>query len=284
MQAALDAAATGLLHAAPVLERLGHQAPGGDADDGLVEVLHFDGVQGDVHHVAIGAHLGHFDPVAHAQHVVAGQLNAGDERQQGVLVHQQDDRRHGAQARQQQQRRAVDQGGDDDDGSEDVQDHLRQLHVTLDGAGAGVFGARVDVQQGVEQGAQGQHHEQDGHGQGQVADEMLGLVAEYRHQVEAELDDQRRHGLGQAVEDLVVQQVVEPVQRRLSAQQLHGVQHQEARQAAQYQGDDQQQGQTDAGVQQRMLVESAPQGLRLEPEVLNIHGLQPVSSVESADH
>jgi len=52
----------------------------------------------------------------------------------------------------------------------------------------------------------------------------------------------------------------------------------------QHQGDDQQQGQADAGVQQWMLVESAPQGLRLEPEVLNIHGLQPVSSVESADH
>ena len=48
-------------------------------------ILHLDRVQGDVHHVAIGADLGHFDPVADPQHVVAGQLHAGDERQQGVL-------------------------------------------------------------------------------------------------------------------------------------------------------------------------------------------------------
>jgi len=39
-QAAFDASPSGLLHAAPVLERLGHQAPGRDRDDGLVEVLY----------------------------------------------------------------------------------------------------------------------------------------------------------------------------------------------------------------------------------------------------
>ena len=98
VQAALDTAPTGGLHATPVLERLGHQAPGGDGDDGLVEVLHLHRVQGDIHHIAIGADLGHFDPVTDAQHVVAGQLHTGDERQQGVLVHQQNHRRHRTQA------------------------------------------------------------------------------------------------------------------------------------------------------------------------------------------
>ncbi|MNJ14976.1 hypothetical protein D3C77_92140 [compost metagenome] len=96
-QAALDPPPARLLHAAPVLERLGHQAPGGDGDDGLVEILHLDRVQGNVHHIAIGADLGHLDPVADPQHVVAGQLHAGDERQQGVLVDQQDDCRHGTE-------------------------------------------------------------------------------------------------------------------------------------------------------------------------------------------
>ena len=79
IQTALDTAPARSLHAAPVLERLGHQAPGGDGDDGLVEILHLDRMQGDVHHIAIRADLGHFDPVADPQHVVAGQLHTGDE-------------------------------------------------------------------------------------------------------------------------------------------------------------------------------------------------------------
>ena len=91
-QAALDPPATRLLHAAPVAERLGHQPPGRDRDDGLVEILHLDRVQGDVHYITVGTDLGHLDPVADPQHVVAGQLHAGDEGQQGVLVDQQDHR------------------------------------------------------------------------------------------------------------------------------------------------------------------------------------------------
>ena len=207
-QAAFDAPPAGGLHAAPVLERFGHQAPGGDGDDGLVEVLHLDRVQGDIHHVAIRANLRHFDPVANPQHVVAGQLHAGDERQQGVLVHQQDHRRHGTQTRQQQQRRTVDQRGHDDDRAKHVEDHFRQLHVALDRAGAGVFGACVDVQQGAEQGAHGQHQEQDSDRQGHVADEQDRGLAQVRYQVQAELDHQGGRHLGQAVEDFVVPQVV----------------------------------------------------------------------------
>ena len=180
-------------------------------------VLHLDGVQGDVHHVAIGADLWHFDPVADAQHVVAGQLHAGDERQQGVLVDQQDDRRHGTEAGQQQQRRAVDQCGDDDDPGEYIQDHFRQLHVAFDGAGAGMFGAGVDVQQGVEQRADGQGHEQDGEGHGDVADHVPARSIQAGYQREAELDDQRRHHLRQSVENLVMAEIVDPVQGRLTA-------------------------------------------------------------------
>ena len=76
-QAALDPAPAGLLHAAPVLERLGHQAPGRNRDNGLVEILHLDGVQGDIDHITVGTHLRHLDPVADSQQVVAGQLHAG---------------------------------------------------------------------------------------------------------------------------------------------------------------------------------------------------------------
>ncbi|MNV30698.1 hypothetical protein D3C71_1219770 [compost metagenome] len=161
-------------------------------------------MQGDVHHIAVGAHLGHFDPVADPQHVVAGQLHAGDERQQRVLVDQQNHRRHGTQARQQQQRRAVDQRSDDDDRAKHVQHQIRQLHIALDRAGAGVFGAGVDVQQGIEQGADRQQQKQEGEGQGDVAEEIQTGLAQVRHQIEAELDDQRRRDLGQAMKHLVL--------------------------------------------------------------------------------
>ncbi|MNZ58544.1 hypothetical protein D3C78_765560 [compost metagenome] len=97
-QAAFDPPAARLLHATVVAERLAHQPPGGDRDNGLVEVLHLNRVQGDIDHIAIGADLGHFDPVADVQHVVTGELHAGDERQQGVLVHQQQYCRHRTQA------------------------------------------------------------------------------------------------------------------------------------------------------------------------------------------
>ena len=169
-------------------------------------------MQSDIDHIAISPDLGHLDPVTDAQHVVAGELHAGDERQQGVLVDQQDDRGHRPQAGQQQQWRAVDQRGDDDDRAEDVQDHLRQLHVAFDRAGPGVLGACIDVEQGVEQGAEGQHHEQDGEAQGDIADDVLAVVAQDRDQAKAELHHQRRRHLRQAMEDFVMQKIVEPVQ------------------------------------------------------------------------
>ena len=235
-------------------------------------VLHLDRVQRDVHHIAIGADLGHLDPVADVEHVVAGELHAGDERQQCVLVDQQQHRRHGAQTREQQQRRAVDQGGDDDDGAEHPQDHLRQLHVALDRASAGVLGARVDVEQGVQQAGQGQGHEQQGEGQRQVVEKVQGDGAQARHQLEAELDDQRWRGLGQAVEDLVVAQVVQPAQGGLAGQQAAAVQDQEAGQAAHDQRDAEEHGQAEAGVEQGVLVEGAPEVEGVEPELSDIHG------------
>ena len=235
-------------------------------------ILHLDRVQGDVHHVAIGADLGHFDPVADPQHVVAGQLHAGDERQQGVLVHQQDHRRHRTKTRQQQQRRTVDQGGDDDDCAKHVQHHFRQLHVALDRAGARVFSAGVDVQQGVEQGTHGQHQEQDADCQGHVADEQDRGFAQVRHQIQAELNHQGWRHLCQAVEDFVVPQIIKPVQRRLPAEQFDGVEDEVARDPAEQQGDYQQHQQTQARMQQRVLIEGAPKVLDVEPELFDIHG------------
>jgi hypothetical protein len=234
-------------------------------------ILHLDGVQRDVHHVAVGTHLRHLDPVADPQHIVAGQLHAGDERQQRVLVDQQDHRRHGTQTRQQQQGRTIDQGGDDDDRTEDVQDHFRQLHVAFDRAGPGVFGAGVDVQQRIEQGADGQQHEQDGERQRDVAEEQQAGLAQFRHQVQAELDQQRRGHLCQAMKHLVLPEVVDPVQCRLTAEHFGRVQNQVARHSSEGQRHHQQCQQAEAGTQERVMVERSPQVLQVDPELLNIH-------------
>ncbi|MNP52457.1 hypothetical protein D3C76_1468510 [compost metagenome] len=90
--------------------------------------------------------------------------------------------------------------------------------------------------------------------------------------MQAELDDQRRRHLRQAMKDLVLAQVVDPVQRRLAPQQLGGVQNQVARHAPKHQGDDQQQHQGDAGVQDRVLVKGTPEVLDVDPELFDVHG------------
>ncbi len=62
----------------------------------------------------------------------------------------------------------------------------------------------------------------------------------------------------QAVEDFVVPQIVEPVQRRLAAEQFDGVQGEVSRYPSEQQGHHQQHHKTKAGMQHRVLVEGAP--------------------------
>ncbi|EXL33619.1 hypothetical protein PssB301D_00340 [Pseudomonas syringae pv. syringae str. B301D-R] len=134
-----------------------------------------------------------------------------------------------------------------------------------------MFGACVDVQQGIEQGADGQGHEQDGERHGDVADHVPARSAQARDQREAELNDQRRHHLRQAMENLVVAEVVDPVQGRLTAEHPDGVQHQKARHAAKHQCGGQQQDQGQPGAYPRVLIEHVPEFLGLEPKRVNIH-------------
>ncbi len=77
----------------------------------------------------------------------------------------------------------------------------------------------------------------------------------------------------QAVEHFVMAQVVQPLQGRLAGQQTGAMQHQEARQAADHQGNQQQHRQADGRVQHGMLVEGAPQVEGVTPDSLYIHGL-----------
>ncbi|MNP37317.1 hypothetical protein D3C76_1307590 [compost metagenome] len=75
------------------------------------------------------------------------------------------------------------------------------------------------------------------------------------------------------MEHLVVAQVVQPLQRWLAGQQAGAMQHQEACQAADDQGNEQQHRQANGRVQHRMLVKGAPQVEGVTPDSLDIHGL-----------
>lgn len=73
------------------------------------------------------------------------------------------------------------------------------------------------------------------------------------------------------MKDFVVPQVIEPVQRRLPAEQFDGVEDEVARYPS-VSGDYQQYQQTQAGMQQWVFIEGAPKVLDVEPELFDIHG------------
>ena len=98
IQATLDAATTGGGHAAPVDERIGHQRPGRDGGDGVIEVAHFNGGQADVGHRAVGAVFRHLQPVAELEHVVGGELNTGHQAEYRVFKDQHQNGSHRTQA------------------------------------------------------------------------------------------------------------------------------------------------------------------------------------------
>src|SRR5690606_10006686 len=143
-QAALDTPPARFLHAAPVLEAFADQPVRRYGGESFVPVLHLDGVQRDVDDIAVGTDLRHFDPVADPQHIVGGELHAGDKRKQGVPKYQQQHRRHGAQTGQQDQRRSVDKYRDDADGGQREDDQLADLYVAFDRARAVAGSACVD--------------------------------------------------------------------------------------------------------------------------------------------
>src|SRR3546814_4405175 len=84
-QRPLDFAPARLEHRPPILVTVRNQPMGRYGGDRLVPVLHLDRVQGDVDHITVGIKLRHFDPVADPQHVVRGELDRGDEREDRVL-------------------------------------------------------------------------------------------------------------------------------------------------------------------------------------------------------
>ena len=89
-------------------------------------------MQRDVDDVAIGLVLGHLDPVADLDHVVSGELDARDQREDRVLEDQQQDRGHRTEAAQEDQRALIEQRRDDDDDRDDSDGQLDELQIALD--------------------------------------------------------------------------------------------------------------------------------------------------------
>ena len=197
VQRPFDTAATGLTHAAPVLERVADEFFGRDGGDGLVPVLHLHRVQRNVDHVAIGVLLRHLDPVAHPHHVVRADLHTRHQRQQRVLEHQQQHRHHRAQARQQDQRRAVHQRGQDQHCRHCVDDDFQQLQIPLDRLAVGVGAALVHLVGQVQRLANGQRQRQDDERAADVAHHQHHLFRQVRHHPHTQPQHQRRYDIGQ---------------------------------------------------------------------------------------
>ena len=166
----LDPPGAILAHPAPVPERPGDEVLRRNRAQGLVPVAHGDGVQGNVHHVAVHVVRGHLHPVAHAHHVVDGNLDARHDRQQRVAEHQQQHRRQCAQAAQQEQDRDFRGIGHDHQAGNDIEHKRDRLRVSLERQ-AGVT-ARHFLQEdsgGLEQGHDAENDRQHHAGKRQYA-------------------------------------------------------------------------------------------------------------------
>ena len=281
LQRALDAPPARLAHAAPVAVALAHQAPGGDGGDGLVKVLHLHGVQRNVDHVAVSAHLRHLYPVAQAQHVVGRQLHAGGERQDGVLEHQHQHRRHGAQARQHDQGRAVHQHRCGHDGAGQHQHQLAQLHIALDGAHlvrrrlVALFQAVLLLlhQQRVEHGHQRTHQLDGNEGRGHVRHHGGKGGVQVRHMRHAGLQHQPRQEPPQVVEHVVVEHDFRDPGAGLQPQPPQRGRERPDGQQAHRKGGQQQAGQADGGLHPGFQLGQKGEGCK------GIHGQKKVLSV-----
>ncbi len=143
-----DPTRTGLDHAAPVAERVLDQSVGRNGRDRPIEVLHLDGGQRNVNNRAVGIVFGHLNPITDAQHVIGGQLDAGDKSQDGVLKNQKNNSRHRTQSGQQKNRAFINDLSNDDDQSNDNDEDLDTLKIGLDRFFTGDLVAVVDVVNG----------------------------------------------------------------------------------------------------------------------------------------
>ena len=202
IDSAFDPAATAMGHTSPVLEGLIEQLVSGNDGVGLVPVLDLDGVQSDLHYVAVGPILGHLDPVADADEILGGYLDRGHQRQDGVLEDEQQYGHHGTQTTQQQAGGFAGPDGDDDDEPHDVQQDPDQVKIVVQGQPLDELHAVEDLVKRRQESA-GREEQDQGYGhQGQSSDLALVGVEDLGENK----NQDRRHGEGESCEDPVLDQ------------------------------------------------------------------------------
>jgi len=187
-----DAPPAALLHAAPVL--VGHldELVGGDDGDGLVPVLHLDGVQADVEDGAVGVVGGNLQPVTLAHQVLDRDLHAGDERHDGILEDQQQDGGQRPQPAQQQDGRLAGEERNADDDADHHQQDLEDVEVALDADPVEGRAGFVDLVEGVEKSEEGHQGDPEDEEEGRFFED--GLPARRQVSGQVEQDERRQQG------------------------------------------------------------------------------------------
>ena len=206
----LDAPPAGIVHALPVDERAFDQLVGRNHDDGVVPIPHFDRMQRDLDHAAIGPERGRLDPIPHLQHLVGRELQAGDEGHDRVAEDQQDQGGEGTQTAEKDGRRLVQQGADHHHHSD--QDH-RQLGELGIGGNRPVLGYLRGVIDALSYGDAPKHHQGDDRHQGgfhQPAQQRT----ESGQEIQPQIEHQHRHQVYQGVQRLFLEKQIVPAEGR----------------------------------------------------------------------
>ena len=211
---ALDAPATRLGHAAPVLERIADQRIGGDRGYRHVPVLHLDRGQRDIQNITVGTVFRHFYPVTACHHAVCGELDAGDESEDGILEDQHEDCGQCAQAAQQIQRCLVENDRYYEDDADEGRDQLDHLDKAAYGYVPGTLLRAVNIHDDVEccvQHEQTQHNHVNQH---QLGDKPAGAVVSLQCNRCQQVDNDGRCKMPDTLEHLALQQCIIPVPAR----------------------------------------------------------------------
>ena len=179
-------------------------------------------MQRDIHHVAVGAVLRHLDPVSDPDHVLGGELDARDQRQDRIPEDQQQDRRHGAEAGQQNDRRLIHQRREDEYGAQDVNRNLGNLHESLDRAVPGDGPGFVNRTPGTEQRTERERDGQRKPGHRDVGNNLSERIAQIGHKGDAEVHHQCRNRVRQPVQHAMLENDVVPL---LAGALGHAAQH-----------------------------------------------------------
>jgi len=97
--------------------------------NGLIVVLHRDGIERDARHFAIGLILLHGHTITHPQHIVGAYLNTGHKPHDGILENEQQHSRHSTKGTEHNERRLVEQRGEDENTRQNVDHQLSYLNV-----------------------------------------------------------------------------------------------------------------------------------------------------------